>query len=106
MKRIGRYLIRTRTKGLIVKLDPLRDIEITCYVDADFAGLWGVEDPQDPACVRSRTGYVFMVSGIPVIWGSKMQTEIAVSTMHAEYIALSTVMRELLPFRSLLSEAL
>ena len=26
--------------------------------------------------------------------------------MHAEYIALSTAMRELLPFRSLLSEAL
>ena len=23
-----------------------------CYADADFAGLWGHEDPQDPICSR------------------------------------------------------
>ena len=28
------------------------------YADADFAGLWGHEDPQDPICARSRTGFV------------------------------------------------
>ena len=54
LKRIGRYLIRTRTKGLIVELDPSRAIETTCYVDADFSGLWGVEDPQDPAGVKGE----------------------------------------------------
>ena len=28
---------------------------IDCYVDAEFAGLWGFEDPQDPTSVKSRT---------------------------------------------------
>ena len=67
LKSIGRYLICTRTKGLIVKFDPSKDIEINCYVEADFSGLWDAEDPQDPACMRSRTTYVLMVSSIPVI---------------------------------------
>ena len=35
-----------------------------------------------------------------------MQTETASSTMHAEYIALSTAMRSLLPFRDQLKEQL
>ena len=37
-------------------------------------------------------------------WHSKLQTEIATSTMHAEYIALSTGMRELLPVKTILKE--
>eukprot|EP00956_Cyclotella_meneghiniana_P011736 scaffold16518_cov36-Cyclotella_meneghiniana.AAC.3 len=31
---------------------------IDCYPDADFAGLYGQEDSQDPHCTRSRTEYV------------------------------------------------
>ena len=38
------------------------------------------------------------------MWASKMQTEIALSTMQAEYVALSTAMRDLLPFKSLMVE--
>ena len=38
------------------------------------------------------------------MWKSKLQTLIAVSTMEAEYIALSMCMRELLPLKRLLKE--
>ena len=38
------------------------------------------------------------------MWSSKLQTEIALSTTEAEYIALSTMMRTLLPMRQLLTE--
>ena len=38
------------------------------------------------------------------MWVSKLQTEIALSTTEAEYIALSQSMRDLLPMRSLLQE--
>jgi hypothetical protein len=38
LKRIGRYLKGTLTKGLI--LNPSKTINIDCYPDADFAGLW------------------------------------------------------------------
>ncbi len=34
---------------------------------------------------------------LPMHWSSKMQTEIALSTTEAEYIALSQAMREVLP---------
>jgi hypothetical protein len=36
-----------------------------------------------------------------VIWTSKLQTEIATSTMESEYIALAIAMRDLLPFKRL-----
>jgi hypothetical protein len=71
------------------------------YVDADFAGLWNSEKPDDSMSVKSRTGYIITIGGTPVIWSSKLQTEIALSTCESEYIALSTAMRALLPLRAL-----
>jgi len=41
----------------------------------------------------------------PVVWASKLQTEIALSVTEAEYIALSTAAREILPILSLAKEA-
>ena len=83
---------------------PSNDLELDCYVDADFAGLWNYESDQDPVCVKSRTGYVMTLGGCPIQWNSKLQTEIALSTTEAEYIALSQAMRELIPWRRLLLE--
>lgn len=40
-----------------------------------------------------------------MIWVSKLQTEVALSTTEAEYIALSQSMRDLIPMRRLLQEA-
>ena len=37
-------------------------------------------------------------------WASKMQTQIALSTMEAKYIALSQSMRDLIPIREILKE--
>jgi hypothetical protein len=93
--RIGRYLKGTLDKGLILK--PSKDFKIDCYPDADFAGLWTRDDKQDPHCVRSRTGYVINLANCPVLWKSKLQTEIALSTMEAEYVALSASCKELFP---------
>jgi hypothetical protein len=80
------------------------------FADADFDGLWGAEKPPDPTSAKSGSGYIIMIEGTPVIWSSKMQTEIALSTCEAEYIALlSTAMKVLLPLQELfksISEAL
>ena len=54
--------------------------------------------------VLSRTGYVIFLSNCPILWVSKLQTEIALSTTEAEYIALSQSMRDLLPLREILKE--
>ena len=75
-----------------------------CYCDADLAGLWSVEAPEDPVSVKSRTGYVIFVGGCPVSWVSKLQGLIALSTLESEYVALSTALRELIPLKTILQE--
>lgn len=86
-------------EGLILRprhLDSTFETDI--YVDADFAGGWGYEDPNDPVCVKSRTGYFIEVMGCPILWCSKLQPCIATSTMEAEYTALSMALRAAIPF--------
>jgi Reverse transcriptase (RNA-dependent DNA polymerase) len=102
VKAIVRYLIGTRNKGLILK--PTNDLAVDCYVDADFAGLFGVEDDQDPSCAKSRSGYVINVGGCPLTWASKLQTEIALSTCEAEYVALAAALREVIYLRQVVAE--
>ena len=43
-------------------------------------------------------------AGCPIGWCSKLQTEIALSTMEAEYIALSQAMRSVIPLIQLMDE--
>ena len=69
--RIGQYLKSTTDEGLILR--PTDSYDIECHVDADFAGLYSVEDVMDPTCVKSRTGYVISVCGCPVVWVSLLK---------------------------------
>ncbi len=100
LKRIARYLQGTRDRDMIIK--PNTKLQLDCAVDADFAGLFSVEDPEDPVCAKSRTGYVITLGGTPILWVSKLQSQFALSTTESEYIALSTAMRDVLPLRRLL----
>ena len=103
LKRIGTYLLGTRDKGMRMTLaDSVPTLD--CWVDADFAGLFGKEDPQDPTSARSRTGFVLTFGGNPIVWASKLQSETATSTMNAEYVALATGMRTLLHLRKIHAE--
>ena len=106
--RIGRYLKGTQDKGLIFKpQSSIKDgLNIDIHVDADFAGGWGFEDPGDPSCVKSRTGYIISVMGCPVVWDSKLQDSIATSTMEAEYTALSMSLRTAIPLLDLCKEVM
>ena len=47
---------------------------------------------------------MIMVGGCPVLWASKMQTNIVLSTMQAEYVALSSAMRDFLSLKALMVE--
>ena len=102
LKRIGRYLKATRNRGLVLNpicgSDGVADVlQIDNYPDADFAGLYGYEEPTNPASTKSRTGFVITVAECPVLWLSKLQTETALSTMEAEIVALSHSCKELFP---------
>jgi len=98
LEHIGQYLKATMDEGLV--LTPSNDFNIDCYVDADFAGLYHIDDVLDPSCVKSRTGYALCICDCPIVWVSKLQSDIATSTMEAEYNALSMAMRDLLPLRT------
>ena len=87
MKSICRYHKVTKDNGLV--FNPSKKLVVDCYADADFAGLWGHEDPQDPIFARSRTGFVVTFSNCPLLWVSKLQTYIALYTLYSEYVALS-----------------
>ena len=89
-------------RGLI--LNPSDDWTIDCYPDADFAGLCGHDHPQDPHCVRSQTGFVITLAGCPVLCRISLQTEIALSTIESEYVALSSTCKDLFPIMDLLKE--
>ena len=85
--RIGCYLLSTHDKGMTYKPDSSIGLEV--FVDADFAGGWDPADSGNADNVYSRTGFVIRYAGCPIFWQSKLQTEIALSTAEAEYIALS-----------------
>ena len=103
VKHIGRYLAGTASKGIIYKPDVTKSLE--CFVDADFSGNWNKQDAAtDMDTARSRTGYIIQYAGCPIAWGSKLQTHIALSSTEAEYIAISTAMREIIPLMALLQE--
>jgi hypothetical protein len=100
--RIGCYLKGTLDKGLI--LSPSNTLHIDCYPDVDFAGLWKYDNSQDPHCVCSQTGHVIILAQCPILWSSKLQSEIALSTMEAEYVALSTSCKDLFPIINITTE--
>ena len=53
---------------------------------------------------KSPSGWIIQYAGCPITWASKLQTLTALSTMEAEYVALSMAMREQLPLINLLNE--
>jgi hypothetical protein len=104
VKRIGRYLAGTADKGMI--LNPSDTASFDCWVDASHAAEWNRSTAvDDAATAKSRMGYVVLYANCPLLWSSKLQTEIALSSTEAEYIALSQSMREVIPLMALMKEA-
>ena len=99
VKIILRYLARTPNHGIIVK--PNGTYNLQCWVDADFSGLYGKEPEQKPASAKSQYGYIVSFAGVPLVWESQLISEICLSTLHAEYVGLSSAVREVIPLQKL-----
>ena len=67
-------------------------------------GFFCYEDDQDPVSVKSRIGFTLTLFGCPLLWSSKLQSDISLSSTAAEYIAFGAAMRELIPMRRLVEE--
>jgi hypothetical protein len=100
---LAKYLQDTRNEGILLNPDHNKSFEV--YADADFAGNWYSKTAdEDPSTAKSRSGFVILYGGCPLLWGSKLQTCISLSTTEAEYVALSQALRETIPIMNLLSE--
>jgi hypothetical protein len=98
-----RYLKKTRGLGLKFKPDPKKGFE--CYCDTDFSGNWNREfAPVDPSIAKSQSGWIIFYTGCPISWASKLQSQIALSTTEAEYIAMSQALRDAISIMNLLQE--
>ena len=85
VKHIGRYLLSSRDKGLIIH--PNKQWHFDCWVNANFAGNWHQKGAHiDPMMSKFRSGWIVCFAGAPITWASKMQTITALSTTEAEYI--------------------
>ena len=71
VKYIVQYLKGTRTRGLEIHPDA-NLLHLNLFADADFTGLFASEDKQYPVSVKSRTGIILNVGGVPIFWNSKL----------------------------------
>lgn len=74
VKRIFRYLQGTKSLKLFYRSEATLKMEI--YTDADYDGS---EDR------KSTSGFVTLINGGAVAWGSCKQSSVALSTMESEY---------------------
>jgi hypothetical protein len=95
------YLKKTLDLGLKFKPDPKKGFE--CYCDTGFSGNWNKAlAPTVPSTAKSQSGWIIFYAGCPVSWASKLQSQVALSTTKAEYIAMSQSLRDVIPVVNLL----
>jgi hypothetical protein len=87
-------------------MKPNKNLSLDAYCDRYFAREWNQEFTHLRDLCLSRTGFIIVPAGVPIHWSSKLQTEIALSSAEAEYIALSQCCRALLPMRRTLKDIL
>lgn len=92
-RRAVRYLSCNPARGLLFRPTT---IMLSAYVDSDFAG-----DTQDR---KSTSGFVIFLGSNLVHWSSTKQRIVALSSAEAEYVAICDVTREIMYFRTLLSD--
>lgn len=85
-RRTVRYLKGSRDEGIMYKKN--MNVSVTGYTDSDYAG--------DIVTRRSMTGVLVMMGGAPVVWKSRLQQVVALSTAEAELMAAVEGCKELI----------
>lgn len=89
--RVLRYLQGTKNVGITYSKG---ETVLVGYADSDWAG--------DQDTRRSVTGYVYVLCGAAISWGSKLQPTVALSSSEAEYMAACYAIQEAVHLRLLL----
>ena len=88
------YIKNTMDYGLTYSRED--DLSPIAFVDADYGGCRDTR--------RSTSGYVFIMAGGAVSWSSKRQATVALSTVEAEYVAMSRCAQQMVWMHSWLDE--
>ncbi|KAJ0392242.1 hypothetical protein ATCC90586_011424 [Pythium insidiosum] len=94
--RVLEYLKGTATLGVKYSSKSDTKVDIVTYSDAN----WG----SDKDTRRSTSGVLVMLAGEPVVYKSKRQQTVALSSTEAEYMALALATQEVVWLRFLLAE--
>ena len=73
-------------------------------MDADWAGNWIKYHPNEKTGALSQTSYLITYVNCLIMWGTKMQMLVALSTTKAKIIALLTALQEVIHLQNLLKE--
>ena len=92
VKRILRYL--KGTSDYMLCYQGKKDLRLIGYSDADWGG--------DVDQCKSTLGYAFLLNDRAILWSSKKQSCVALSTMEAEYVACSAATQDAVWLRSFL----
>ncbi|XP_038885927.1 secreted RxLR effector protein 161-like [Benincasa hispida] len=86
VKWILRYLCSSKEAKVLYRQNEPSNDEVYGYVNADYAG--------DLDKRHSLSGYVFLLGNNLISWKATLQHVVALSTIEAEFIALSEVVKE------------
>jgi transposase InsO family protein len=96
VKHLLRYLRGTTSCGITYTGADAALPHLTCYGDADYAGC--LDDR------RSVSGYALTLCGGAISWASRKQRTTALSTVEAEFMAMTDVAKDVVWWRSFLGE--
>lgn len=94
VKRIIKYLKGTLDFG--IKFESGKGTRLVGFADADFAG--------ESITRKSTSGWLLKLNDCPIIWGSRKQKAIALSTAEAEFVAACQTSINLIWVKSLISQ--
>ena len=96
LKRILRYLKGSLNFKLVYKKCNSLNFSLNLYVDADWAA--------NSIDRKSMTGYILMFNECPILWCSKKQNCISLSSTEAEIVAMCKSLQDLLFYKNVVSE--
>lgn len=94
VKKILRYLSGTKSVGIMYRKNKF-DVPVS-YNDADYAG--------DSETRKLMSGCMSFLAGGPVIWSSRSQDCVALSTTESEFIAASETVKDIVWLQKLLTD--
>lgn len=79
-----------------LKFSSNTELTLNGYVDSDWAG--------DVSDRKSTTGFILFLGNNPILWASKNQSSVALSSTEAEYISAALASQEIVWSRRLLED--